>query len=106
MLSALTHEGIRSAFGVDTDALAIRPALVLSEEFRDVLNDCHLHWSSMHPAADDAFSTRYMVCQTELVTPLWLLAAHCSWFEAANAARHKRRSSGDQSRPQRLLDAG
>jgi hypothetical protein len=67
MLPALTHEGIRSAFGVDTDALTIRPALVLSEEFRDILNDCHLHWSSMHPAADDAFSRRYMVCQTELV---------------------------------------
>jgi hypothetical protein len=51
LLAALTHEGIRSAFGVDTDALAIRPGLVLSEEFRDILNDCHLHWSSMHPAA-------------------------------------------------------
>jgi hypothetical protein len=48
--AALTHEGICSAFGIDADAFAIGPALVLSEELRDILNDSHLHWGSMHPA--------------------------------------------------------
>jgi hypothetical protein len=67
LLAALTHEGIRSAFGIDTDALAIRPGLVLSEKLRDIFNDCHLHWGSMHPAAAYAVSITLMTCHLYLL---------------------------------------